>query len=216
MPGLAAPRPGEVHAWAISVAAAEARGAFRHLAPDEHERAARFVVPEPRRRYAAGRGLLRHLLGLYLDRPPERVAIGSGRNGKPVLAGGGLHFSVSHSRDRLLLGFAGDRPLGVDVEEVRDTPDLLAVARRYFAPDEAAGLAALRAPERAASFFSLWTRKEACLKVHGEGVGAGLARPLPEFAPVVALEMDLGPGYRAAIAAPGSDWTPRRFDSVPD
>lgn len=214
-PPLAPPGPGEVHAWTARVEDAEAAGVATHLGEDERARAARFQVAAPRRRYVAARGLLRRLLGQYLGAPAERIEIVSGRNGKPELPGTPLHFSVSHSGDRVLLAFASDRAVGVDVEEIRPSADLLDVARRYFAAAEAEALGALCAPERPAAFFSLWTRKEACLKVDGEGVGGGLARPLAAFAPVTVREIDVAPGYCAALAATGNDWRPRRFDGVP-
>jgi 4'-phosphopantetheinyl transferase len=196
------------------VAEAEAAGVGEHLSADERARAARFRVEAPRRRFVAARGLLRSLLGGYLGAPGAQIEIASGRNGKPELRAGRLQFSVSHSGERVLVAFAGDRPLGVDIEEIRVAPDLLDIARRYFAPDEAAAIAQLAAAERPAAFFSLWTRKEACLKVDGEGIGAGLARPLGAFAPVTARAIDVAPGYCAAIAAPGSDWRARCFDGL--
>jgi 4'-phosphopantetheinyl transferase len=214
-PLLAPPAPGEVHVWAVRVPEAEAGGVGAHLAAEERARAARFKVAAPRRRYVAARGLLRRLLGSYLGEPAERIAIAAGRNGKPELPGTPLHFSVSHSGERVLLAFARDRPLGADVEEIRAAPDLLDLARRFFALAEAEALGALPEPERAAAFFSLWTRKEACLKVDGEGVGAGLARPPASFGWVRVREIDVGAGYCAAVAAPGQDWRPLRFDRVP-
>jgi len=211
-----APAAGVIHAWAARVAEAEAAGVAGHLAADERARAARFRVDAPRRRYVAARGLLRRLLGGCLEVPAERIEIAPGPNGKPVLADGGLQFSVSHSGDWVLVAIASDRPLGADVEEIRATPDLLDLARRYFAAEEVLALEGLAAGERPAAFFELWTCKEACLKVHGEGLGGGLARPLRAFAPLVARRLDVAPGYCAALAAPGDDWRARRFDGLPD
>lgn len=209
------PAPGEVHAWAARVAEAEAGGVGRHLAGDERERAGRFRVDAPRRRYVAARGLLRRLLAHYLAQPAERIEIASGPNGKPVLADGRLHFSVSHSGDWVLVALASDRAVGADVEEVRAAPDLLDLARRYFAAEEALALEGLSPRDRPTAFYALWTRKEACLKVHGEGIGAGLARPLRDFEPVIARDLELAPGYCAALAAAGAEWRARRFDGLP-
>jgi 4'-phosphopantetheinyl transferase len=206
---------GALHAWAAPVAEVEALGVARHLDDQERARAERFLVPEPRRRYVAARGLLRRLAGRQLGVAPERVEIVAGPNGKPLLAGDSLHVSVSHSGDWVLVALAVDRPLGADVEQIRASPDLMDVARRYFAREEALGLAGLSESERPGAFFSLWTRKEACLKVHGEGIGGGLGRPLGAFAPVVARGLDLAPGYCAALAAPGDDWQARRHPELP-
>lgn len=206
---FAPPAAGEVHVWHVVLPEAEAAGVAQHLSADEEARAARFRVEAPRRRFVAARGALRRVLGDYLGEPAESFAIAPGPNGKPELAGRRLHFSVSHSGDRALLAFACDRPLGVDLEQVRAAPDLLEIARRYFAADEAAALAAVAAPDRARAFFALWTRKEACLKVDGEGVGSGLARPLDAFRPVTVRDLDVAPGYCAAVAAAGANWRVR-------
>src|SRR3546814_6085223 len=55
--------------------------------------------------------------------------------------------------------------------------DLAAIARRFFAPAEAAALAGFPPPLHAEAFFAIWTRKEALLKAFG----GGLSLPLDGF-----------------------------------
>jgi 4'-phosphopantetheinyl transferase len=67
--------------------------------------------------------------------------------------------------------------VGVDVEALREIPDAVALAQRYFSPSEAAFVSGGGETEQAARFLACWTRKEAVVK----GVGAGLLMPLDGF-----------------------------------
>jgi hypothetical protein len=64
-----------------------------------------------------------------------------------------LNFSVSHSEDQGLFGFARARRIGVDLEYVRPDVDALALAKRYFSPDEFRRLRRLPATERYQAFY---------------------------------------------------------------
>ena len=90
--------------------------------------------------------------------------------GKPVLAQGGLHFSLSHAGPWAVCAL-GESPLGVDVELPRCT---LATARRFFAPAEVAQVEALPEDARQAALLRLWTAKEAFTKALGQGLSLGL------------------------------------------
>lgn len=152
------------------------------LVPDERARMARFAFADDRARYAAGRGLLRHVLGLALDAAPDAVPLVEGVNGRPVLAHASrgappVAFNVSHSGDRLAIALArvpagtdAALPLGVDVEVVRTIGRMDAVERRVFDEAERAALDARGdTAARLRAFHRLWTRKEACMKATGAG-----------------------------------------------
>lgn len=116
--------------------------------------------------------LLRHYTGSAVA--PEILR---GPHGKPhAPSAGGIEFNLSHSGPYVLLAFARGQALGVDVERRRRRLSLLALARRFFAAEEAEALAALPEPDRPACFLQLWTRKEAVLKALGEGLNFGLHR----------------------------------------
>ena len=211
---------GAVHVWqawldAPPVPAADLAAA---LTPDERGRAARFKVPRVGERFARGRGLLRVLLGRYLGRPPAAVTIGTAPDGKPVVAAGGVEFNVSHTGG-LAVFAVGDRPVGVDVEEVRSMPTMDALVERFFAAAEQEQYRGLSAGLRAATFWRGWTCKEAVLK----GIGCGTRdldrcvvdldprRPPrvvgpPETAARWAVAAwEPAPGFVAAVAAAGDD-----------
>lgn len=155
------------------------------LGSDERERAHRFHFPEDWRRYVYGRGLLRWLLGSYLGLDPGSLKFTYSEHGKPELAAGlstlPLHFNLSHSGAKLLLAFAWDRRVGVDVEQITGNRDLEQIANRFFSPAERAALQALVGDIRKEAFYLCWSRKEAFLKA----MGGGLSMPLDQFDVVV-------------------------------
>lgn len=150
------------------------------LSPDEQQRAARYRPESVRRRFVVARATLRSVLGAALARPPATLRFVAGPHGKPALAGEPppLRFNLSHSGELALVALGLDRELGVDVERRRRHLDHLSIARRFFAPDEVAALAALPQAQQEAAFYRCWTRKEALLKA----LGAGLTLPLAGFA----------------------------------
>ena len=151
------------------------------LSSDEMARAGRFYFERHRRRFIVARGVLRRLLGTYLEMRPEQVPLTYGPYGKPAVQG--LRFNLAHSNELAVYAFSRNRELGVDVEWMRPLLDAQAIAQRYFSPQENAALNSLNQSERLAAFFRCWTRKEAYLKALGDG----LARPLTAF------DVEVGP-----------------------
>ncbi|MFD1832879.1 4'-phosphopantetheinyl transferase family protein [Streptomyces desertarenae] len=220
----ALPAPGE--ALVRFVDAKTQAPSAEQLAPDvldamELRRADRFARPRDRASYLVAHVALRLLLGELLDTSPRDLVMSrdacpecGGPSGRPVLLGGGAHFSLSHSRDVVFVACAST-PVGVDVEAA-PVPEVMARSKDFFHPDESAELAALPECRRAAAFARLWARKEACLK----GTGAGLAHdghrsylgtgPAAEAVPPPWSLTDLPApeGFAAALAlrAPSVRW----------
>jgi 4'-phosphopantetheinyl transferase len=219
---LARPDPGCVHVWTASVTALRTRTHefWAILSEDERARADRYRLEPDRARFTVGRGVLRELLGRYAGRGGERIVIRQVAAGKPF-APEAMRFNVSHSGDFVLLAFAAERDVGIDVEEVRPSVEPLDLATEFFSAAELAALAALDGDERMLAFFRCWTRKEAYLK----GTGSGLSRPLHEFDVSLDVgctsalrrvawdssevgrwqlrDLEVPPGYAAAIAIKG-------------
>jgi 4'-phosphopantetheinyl transferase len=217
--------PDEVHVWLASLdrpSASEAATLRDLLAPDEARRADAFAAEDERRRFVVGRGLLRVLLGRYLNEAPAALRFDYGARGKPMLAGSPVRFNLSHAGGIVLYAIALGRDVGVDVERVRSLPDLARIARRFFSAWEADTLLRLPGGEREPAFFRCWTRKEAYVKA----LGRGLAVPLDAFdvsftqgdaARLLRTtvdergperwslsDLDPGPGYAAAVIVEGS------------
>lgn len=161
----------------LNVPDAELDGLRQFLTPDEQARSQDYYFERDRRRYIAGRAGLRRALASVLAIKPRMVEFCYGTYGKPALANREtprLHFNFSHSGDWALLALSAERPLGVDIEQVRPVPDMLTLAERFFSPSETSALQACADSDRAALFFRFWTCKEAFLKA----TGAGLQQPL--------------------------------------
>jgi 4'-phosphopantetheinyl transferase len=191
----------EVHLWVVPLGiSAEKSCYFKSiLSLDEQERAGRFRKIRDAQRYVAARGSLRSLLGGYLTIEPDRLRFAYGPSGNPRLAGEetltSIKFSVSHSDDLALFGFARAHKIGVDVERIRPDIDVEDLAARYFSPSELKKLRALPADQKRVAFYCGWTRKEAYLKAQGKGISFGLDR----------VEVSLTPGEPAMILKVSGD-----------
>jgi 4'-phosphopantetheinyl transferase len=173
-----------VHVWRASLALGDDDLArtWDVLSSVERRRAERMRFRLHRGRFVAARGALRILLGRYLRTAPAEVPLVAEPGGRPVLGPPSrerLHFSVAHS-DRLALYAFSDRPVGIDVERLRREVEFERLAARFFAPAEAAALAALPRAAVPAAFFACWTRKEAVFKAWGGT--RGLVPALKRFA----------------------------------
>lgn len=189
-----------LHVWRawLDVGDDTRRWLASHLSRDELARAGRYHSSRDRERFIVARGILRTLLGNYLDVAPAQLVLGRGSHGKPHLerprAGLDLRFNVSHSGDLALYVFALDRDVGIDVERVHELPDAEAVAKVVFSPQEVVAWRSLPPGQRSAGFFACWTRKEAYIKARGRG----LSLPLASFSVSVA------PSEPAALLNEGS------------
>jgi 4'-phosphopantetheinyl transferase len=177
------------------------------LSDDEKARADRFVTPALRGRFTIGRSVLRTLLGRYLDRDPAEIEFAYSARGKPSV--NGINFNLSHSGGLAVYAFGHGCEIGIDIETIRASDDLLDVARRFFAANEYAELATLDPSEQTDAFFRCWTRKEAFLKATGEGIAAALDR----FE--VTLRADDPPALRWIDGGNAAAWHVHHFAPAP-
>jgi 4'-phosphopantetheinyl transferase len=162
-----------VQVWVLDESVIEqACMALRHtLSSDEWQRACAFRQDKHRDRFIARRGMLRWLIGDYLNCEPGSLRFGSTQFGKPVLLhpdAAGLAFNVSHTGGMALLAFAWNCRVGVDVEQVNGGIEVAGIGLDIFSSVEEEALAVAR-PDSRATFLSIWTRKEALLKALGTG-----------------------------------------------
>ena len=229
----------DVHVWVTRTGwpPDHIRAAAEHLSLDERQHAGRFHFRVDTERHIVGRALARLLLGGLLGMHPRSLLLDKNGFGKPQLAdaqnANGIQFNISHSGDFVLVALALGREVGVDVEQLDPKVELEQIALLMFSRGEVDDLASLPAGERLSGFFRCWSRKEAFIKAHGEG----LSMPLDQFdvslkrvAPVVVptpgvhisqarrwtiRDVDVGPGYAAAVAAEGVDWRLKRIEWEP-
>ena len=156
------------------------------LSPDEQARAERLILPTHRRRFIAARGLLRHLLGRYLQTRPQDIRFGLDPHGKPFLQHPAqlcIHFNVAHSHHLAVYAFSRDFDVGIDLEGDRDSLNYTGLAERICSPEELRGFLQLPPADQKAAFFTCWTRKEAVVKAHGKGLGFPLKQVRVSFLP---------------------------------
>lgn len=92
-----------------------------------------------------------------------------GPNGKPFLKDHpGIHFNLSHC-PRAALCVVADHPVGCDIEAVPEKLDL-DLCHHCFNDKEVAAILASDSPTL--TLTTLWTQKEALLKLTGEGLTA--------------------------------------------
>lgn len=156
--------------------------------------------------WAAGRVILRHVLGAHLDQDPAGIEIRLDSAGKPRIAE--CEFSVTRAR-RLVLVAVSEDPVGVDLEAV-PSHDVAAEAMALLHPKEQSDLAEVDDSRLAEDFVRVWARKEAFLKALSTGlardpgmdyIGAAVspASPHPDV-DIHDVESGIPAGYRAAIA----------------
>ena len=183
----------DAHVWRASLD--QPADVITKLAPllssDECRRAERFRRPADRRRFIAGRGILRKIISTYLALAPDEVRFVYNKYGKPFISAGqnrdALSFNLSHSNGVALYAVARGRRVGIDVEHMREDFVTLEVAERFFSEDEFESLKAVAGDQRTKAFFTCWSRKESYIKA----IGMGVSYPLDGFA--VSLAPDAAP-----------------------
>lgn len=220
----------EIHVWVASLNQPNRSLALldKTLSIDERQRAERFFFERDRRRFIAGRGILRVILGRYLDLPPRQIQFQYSANGKPYLSVKFhpclIEFNLSHSSELALYALTCHRQIGIDIEALQPMPQAEEIAGQFFSENECTSILRLPKALRTKRFFELWTCKEAYIKALGEG----LSHPLNQFEiaqisnntkSIVDLTQSLeesrawsitsfqpSAGYIAALAVDNHDW----------
>lgn len=226
---------GDVDVWQASLRqpAAWVEGFRQTLSGDELRRADSFHFQRHREAFIVGRGLLRSLLGGYLQVLPQELLFSYTEFGKPSLAGSSgaapLRFNFSSSHEMALYAFTMNREVGVDIEHRRADVECEQLAERFFSPSEYESLRKVPPHLRPRAFFNCWTRKEAFIKAVGEGLSFPLDRfdvslvpgepaglltvrgDVREAARWSLIDLPSPPDYAAALVVEGHGWRLRRW-----
>jgi 4'-phosphopantetheinyl transferase len=200
---------GEVEVWLAApdpwLAAAPPGALEALLDRDDHADVARLRSSAARAERATARALIRLALSRHAEVAPERWVFARVR-GRPQVAapaeGRPLRVSVSHTRGLVACAVARGCEVGVDVEWCGRPLEALALAERFFAPEEAHTLRELPEAARAERFLVLWTAKEAFVKARGEGITLGLERVRVSGVESAAPRLILDP----SLGERGEDW----------
>lgn len=146
------------------------------LSKDEIDRSRRFHQSAHAERFIAGRIILRLLLAKNLKQPPHLIMLERGPRNKLGLSkdhSPALAFNLSYSGDRVLIAFDDRYPIGIDIERINTRFDYENMLEACFSTQEIHSIVGRHNQEHL-RFFTHWTRKEALLKMTGEGIGEHL------------------------------------------
>lgn len=224
--------------WIVRLAATanEVAEVREFLSDDEILRANKFKFEKHQNDFITGRGLLRSILGRYLGLPASQVSFDYGPQGKPTLSSAHtehIFFNLAHSNECILFAFNRKCELGVDVEFIRDLPDIEMLAGYHFTAAERERFAAVAQERRAEAFFNCWTRKEAYFKAIGKGLSSPsdacevslapdepavfirLAEEQPAISEWKLFHLAPMPGYVGALAIPSAGYiVNQEFQSI--
>ena len=119
---------------------------------------------EAREGHAAGRALLQEMTEKETGAPMPPVLTAD--RGKPYFARGGLHFSISHTKQHVFCALS-DRPIGIDAEEM-DRDISLNLAQKILSPAELAQYE--QAQDKRLALLTFWVLKEAQAKCGAAGL----------------------------------------------
>jgi 4'-phosphopantetheinyl transferase len=181
-----------------------------YLNQEELRKANRIKSVKERNNCVITLAVLKILLGYYLDKNPCEIILSYTKYNKPYLKYSDLKFNLSHSGNILLIGFALNFEIGVDVEKMEEFPEADDVAKNFFSSYEYKSFSSLQNNERIEGFYNCWTRKEAFIKA----VGSGLSYSLKEF------DVTLAPGADSKIVkikndkSEGENWSLFSLDLI--
>src|ERR1700730_3853925 len=213
----------ELHVWraSLDLSPAVRERLQSTLNLDEKKRVEKLVIEKAREHFVAARGILRELFGAYLGVVGGKVGFRYGPEGKPSLSpehNSKISFNVSHSNGMGLFVFANDQEIGADIEYVKPDFRGMEIASRFFSVEESAALAKLPPEQQDEAFFGCWTKKEAYVKAHGQGLSIPLDSFTVEFSKSKQVlrdeagarwscyALEAAPGFAAAVVAAGEDW----------
>ena len=169
------------------------------LSQDEIDRAQRFKFEKLRTHFITGRGILRIILGNYLNQTPESIKFSYADKGKPFIKDSSLKFNLAHSGGRVVYAFTEENEVGIDLEIIKEMKDASEIAKHYFSRSEIEDLEKVGEDNINKAFFNCWTSKEAFIKT----IGDGLSYPLANFS------VTLKPGEKPKIL-----WIKDKTDEV--
>ncbi|NLA86442.1 MAG: 4'-phosphopantetheinyl transferase superfamily protein [Clostridiales bacterium] len=140
---------------------------MRYVSGERRERLLRYRSDIDRKLGVYAEVLLRCMISLGWGAEYRELDIKAGNTGKPYLTGFPYcEFSISHTRNAVAAAVS-DKPVGVDVERVREID--IGIAKRVFSDNELISLGDTD-KDINRQFFSIWTKKEALVKYFGTGL----------------------------------------------
>ena len=166
----------DIHIWLNYLNVHEAR--IKHLYPllsnEEKERSERFKFYKHRKAFIASHGFMHTVLANYIDANANEIEFSQAEFGKPSLIEiqnkDNIQFNLSHSGNMAILAVCKHHSVGIDIEFAERKVDWRGISKRFFTMNEQEQLDKLSEEEQRQAFFQVWTRKEAHMKVTGQGL----------------------------------------------
>lgn len=137
---------------------------FLLMSDEKRKTVEHFRSEEDKKRSIAADMLARLAVSERCGIPEADISFYREQGGKPHVRGDITEFNVSHSAD-IVVCAVSDKPIGVDVEKIRDID--LGIANRFFTKNEIRYVG-----NSIRNFFEIWTKKEAAVKRDGAGLRA--------------------------------------------
>ena len=143
---------------------------------DEIAKARRYCSEKLFNRSVISYGILRYILGHYLNTPPKDIEFHYSQYGKPYIKNSSLQFNLSHSENLVLYAVANQQ-VGIDIEYVDVNLNYLELVEFVSSLEEMELFTSLPKEIRVKKFYYLWNIKEAIVKA----IGYGLSYPIKEI-----------------------------------
>jgi 4'-phosphopantetheinyl transferase len=211
--------PGELHVWLADLAGVP-DAVTESLSVEERARAERILSPRKGVLWARSRGVLRDLIGRYLEIEPGALRFDTASCGKPLLTrpARAIVFNASHSHTHALYAFAAEGEVGIDVQVDPRSGDPVALARRALGATAAQQLQATSRHTRRRDFARMWAMHEALQKCSGAGIWTTSetqrGRPGAAMSGRWARQLELS-GASAAVSWSATPSALRRFSWAP-
>jgi len=215
----------EVHVWLASPNASISQldGLRQHLSGDELEKARQYRSIDHQSCFVISRGILRIILGRYLNCLPRQLHFDYGPYGKPVLVQGAgqkdIQFNLSHSRDYVVYSIALSAQLGIDLEYIHPFPEIRKIVDRFFSLKERNVIFSLPLEhQQTEAFFRYWTQIEAVTKAKGQSLLSDFGQCTSDIVTMIGDPASLNASnwslyqfspvqnYIASLAIKGNNW----------
>lgn len=137
---------------------------YHQMQPSRQEKCKKLKQKMAQKQCIAADHLIKSALADHFDRPINEVSYSISPSGKPYVEDNSVYFSISHSHN-IVLCVLSEFPVGVDIERIR--PISKTSWKRICTENELKYLSSSENEEQLRRFFTLWTRKEAIFKIHG-------------------------------------------------
>ncbi|KAB8031077.1 4'-phosphopantetheinyl transferase family protein [Fluviispira multicolorata] len=165
----------DIHLWRVRLSQEERllQNLTKFLTYEEVEKANKFYKNIDKIRYIFARSILKLLISNYLSLDAKNIHFSYSKYFKPFLAINknllNLKFNMTHAGNWISYAFTLEDEIGIDIEEYKNDFDMTGSAKLVFSPEEFCLWQELPENEKCASFFHIWSCKEAIMKAIGLG-----------------------------------------------